>query len=165
MNCKTEGFGNCHYPQQETDRKIIVITSKVRKIWLFLPQNNYENRSEDYMKYIVASKIILLTSVIPFGLPYSRKQQRFLVVMLATSNPTSYTSPRRVGREAQNCGQCRRQCSVSSLAAPQIHIGLKSSKLCLNFCSFTGLNLTQSIVSILKPDISQILQVFIGLTI
>ena len=46
---------------------------------------------------------------------------------------------------------------MSSIAAPQMHSGLKHSKLCLNHCSFKGLNLTRSLVSILTPCISKML--------
>ena len=38
---------------------------------------------------------------------------------------------------------------MSSIAAPQIHAGLKHSELFLNLCSFKGLNSTRSLVSIL----------------
>ena len=38
---------------------------------------------------------------------------------------------------------------MSSIGAPKIHSGLKHSKLCLNLCSFKGLNVTRSLVSIL----------------
>ena len=62
---------------------------KVRMDWLLLPQNSYANPLEDLIKDIVASKIILLTIVLSLGLSYYNKQQRYLVDMLAISNPTS----------------------------------------------------------------------------
>ena len=58
-------------------------TNKVRRDWLLLPQNSYANHVEDLIKDIVAHKIILLTIVLPLGLPYKNKQQRSLVDILA----------------------------------------------------------------------------------
>jgi len=61
----------------------------VRRVSLLLPQNNYANLLEDLIKDIFAFKIILLTIVLPLGLPYNNEQQSSFVVMLAISNPTS----------------------------------------------------------------------------
>ena len=106
-----KGLEHCHNPQHEAYGKINLNTNEVRRVWLLLPQNNYVNRLEDLKKDIVASKIILLTCVLSFGLPYNKKWQRSLDVMLAMSYPTSDIWPRRVWRKILNCGQCRRWCS------------------------------------------------------
>ena len=50
---------------------------------------------------------------------------------------------------------------MPSIAAPQIHFGLKHSKLCLYLCSFRGLNLTRSLVSILTPYITNVNTLYI----
>ena len=56
--------------------RVSLTTNKVRRVLLLLPQNNYANLSEDLTKDIVASKIILLTNVLPLGLQYKNKQQK-----------------------------------------------------------------------------------------
>ena len=55
-------------------------------------------------------------------------------------------------------GAVQEVCSVSSLAAPQIHIGLKHSKLWRNLCSFRKMKLNLSFPSSLTPGMSQMLQ-------
>ena len=59
--------------------------------------------------------------------------------------------PRRSKRISLYNGQCRRKCSLSSFAVPQMQKGLYQSKLCLNFSSFSALNCKHSLVEYLTP--------------
>ena len=71
--------------------------------------------------------------------------------------------PERPFRNETYKRQCRIKCWLSSIASPQLQIGLKQSKLCRNLCSFKLLNSIRSFVNREMPIISRTLKMgFLG---
>ena len=110
------------------------------------------NRLVSLIKDIVASKIILFAIIFNNGDPYRSSVQKDFKLYCEISKPgISEIWSRRSQRISSYNGQCRRKCSLSSFAVPQMQKGLKQSKLCLNLCSFSALNCKRSLVKYLTP--------------
>ena len=84
---------------------------------------------------------MLFSNTLQWGFPYRRRMQRDLSSKQVRSIPgMSEIRPMRSTRKARYCGQCRRRCSLSSLARPQIHTEVRQSNACLKRCYFRLLN-------------------------
>ena len=76
---------------------------------------------------------MLFSNTLQRGFPYRRRLQRDLSskqVRLILG--MSEIRPMRSTRKARYYGQCRRKCSLSSLARAQIHTEVRQSNACLN---------------------------------
>ena len=104
---------------------------------------------------MVDSRIMLFSIMVQRGLPYRRRLHWELWSRLVILIPgISESWPKRSKRRAWYWGQCRRKCSLSSLAKPQVQTGVRQSNACLKRCSFRALNWRRSLVNNLIPKIS-----------
>ena len=108
----------------------------------------YLKRSEFSIYWMVASIIILLSITERDGLPYNIRWHSSLGSKFSASLFNIWESwPRKSLRNSLKSGQCRKKCSLSSLAMPQLQNGLRQSKLWRNLCSLRELNSTRHLVN------------------
>ena len=119
-----------------------------------IPSLTNLNLFDDFMYFIVASRIILLIIKGKSALPYNNSEQKKSSSKLRIfRSRNSEFSSWRFRRIPWYKGQCRRKCLLSSLAVLHPQVGLVALNICLNLWSFNALNCKRSFVKILTPSI------------